>query len=87
VAASFALTGAIAGAWASRIPWIKDHLALSDGRLGIALLMPAIGGVIAMPVVGRIIARHGSRVVTRVTVPAAVSSRRGRRRDRPEHRV
>jgi fucose permease len=70
VAAAFALTGVIAGAWASRIPWVKEHLDLSAGRLGLALLMPAIGGVVAMPVVGRIIARHGSRVVTLVTVPA-----------------
>ncbi len=45
---AFFLVGGVAGAWAARIPAIKAHLHLSAGILGLALLGPAVGAVIAM---------------------------------------
>jgi len=69
VAACFLLTGAIAGSWASRIPWVQQNLGLSDGELGAALLAPAVGGVLTMTLVGRLTSRVGSRLVTRIVVP------------------
>jgi hypothetical protein len=69
VAACFLLTGAIAGSWASRIPWVQQNLGLSDGELGAALLAPAVGGVLTMTLVGKLTSRVGSRLVTRIVVP------------------
>ncbi|MER7708808.1 MFS transporter [Kitasatospora sp. NPDC097605] len=57
----FAVHGAVGGTFASRIPWIKDHLHLSPGQLGLALVMPAIGSSLAMPLAGRVVHRFGGR--------------------------
>ncbi|GAA1400792.1 MFS transporter [Kitasatospora putterlickiae] len=57
----FAVHGAIAGTFVSRIPWVKDHLGLSAGQLGLALVMPAIGSSLAMPLAGRLVHRFGGR--------------------------
>ncbi|MFF2658117.1 MFS transporter [Kitasatospora sp. NPDC058032] len=61
VALAFAVHGAVGGTFASRIPWLKDHLGLSPGQLGLALVMPAIGSSLAMPLAGRIVHRYGGR--------------------------
>jgi MFS family permease len=65
VTAIFFLNGILFGAWAARIPAIRDRLALSDGELGIALAFIPIGAIIAMPLAGAIAARAGSRRATR----------------------
>jgi predicted MFS family arabinose efflux permease len=70
VAAVFALHGAVTGSFAARIPWINDRLQLDPASLGLALLMPALGAMAAMPFAGRLIHEHGSRAVTRWTLPA-----------------
>ena len=64
VSAVFFLTGAGTANWAVRIPAVQSHLGLSEGRLGIALLGVSAGALVAMPVAGRLVARHGSRPVT-----------------------
>jgi MFS family permease len=69
VAGVFALHGAVTGSFAARIPWVQDHLGLSPGALGIALLMPALGAVGSMPFAGHIIHRLGSRAATRWLIP------------------
>lgn len=61
VALVFAVHGAVTGTFASRIPWIKDHLHLTPGQLGIALVFPAVGASVAMPLAGRIVHRFGAR--------------------------
>src|SRR5689334_6310337 len=68
VAAIFAVHGAAAGTFATRIPWIKDHIGASAGGLGLALLAPAMGSILAMPMVGRLIHRIGGRTATRTFV-------------------
>ena len=65
VTAIFFLNGILFGAWAARIPAIRDRLALSDGELGLALAFIPIGAIIAMPLAGAIAARAGSRRATR----------------------
>src|SRR5207253_8885419 len=47
VAATFIAHGVLIGPWAPRIPEIKSQLGLSAGALGIALLAPALGTVLA----------------------------------------
>src|SRR4051794_24925833 len=70
VAVVFAVHGAANGSFATRIPWIREHLGLSAGALGLALLMPAVGALLAMPVTGVLVHRVSGRTVTRVLIGA-----------------
>jgi MFS family permease len=74
VAAVFALHGLAAGAWASRIPWVKEMRHLSAAGLGLALSGAAIGGLAAMPLASWLISRLGSRTVTRAAVLVTAAS-------------
>ncbi|MFH8632134.1 MFS transporter [Streptomyces lydicus] len=65
VAAVFLIHGSVTGNFATRIPWIQDHTALSPGQLGLALAFPAIGASLAMPLAGRISHRFGARAALR----------------------
>ncbi|WP_037914599.1 MFS transporter [Actinacidiphila yeochonensis] len=64
--AAFAVHGAVQGSFATRIPWIKDHLGLSAASLGLALVCPAIGSSALMPLAGRVMHRFGSRTALRL---------------------
>ncbi|MER8185180.1 MFS transporter [Kitasatospora sp. NPDC094015] len=65
IALVFAVHGAVTGTFVTRIPWIQDHLGLSPGRLGLALVLPAVGASLAMPLAGRIVHRYGERAAVR----------------------
>jgi MFS family permease len=71
VSAIFFLNGAGVGNWVVRIPAVRDRLGLTESALGVALLGVAVGALVAMPVAGRLVARHGSRPVTRAGAVAA----------------
>jgi MFS family permease len=71
VAAVFATHGASTGTFATRIPWIKAHLHLSAGSLGIALMAPAIGSSLAMPLAGRLVHARGHRSAVRLLISLA----------------
>uniref|UniRef100_UPI003F49A7FB MFS transporter n=1 Tax=Nonomuraea bangladeshensis TaxID=404385 RepID=UPI003F49A7FB len=66
IAAVFVTHGAVAGSLSTRIPWIQEHLHLSPGALGLALLCPSIGAFVGMPMAGRLAYRFGNRAATRV---------------------
>jgi MFS family permease len=66
VAIAFAVHGTVAGTFASRIPALQGRLHLTAGQLGLALVMPAIGASLAMPLAGRITHRLGSRSTLRL---------------------
>ena len=51
-----------------RIAEIQTKLSASDGQLGLALFMAAVGALIAMPLAGAAAHRYGSRTATAVTV-------------------
>src|SRR4051794_17740349 len=68
-AAFFTLGGGFAQ-WVTRVPAVKAELGLRDGELGLALFGLAVGVLTGLPVAGRMIARFGSRPVTRVAVLA-----------------
>jgi Major Facilitator Superfamily len=59
----FAMHGIVAGTLAARMPWIAQHVGVGNGvgRLGYALVMPAVGGLLTMPFAGRIVHRFGNR--------------------------
>ena len=70
VSTIFFLTGAGTANWAVRIPAVQEQLGLSAGELGLALFGVSVGAITAMPLSGRLVARHGSRPVTRAAAIA-----------------
>ena len=58
------------GVWLARIPAVKQHLGLSDGRLGVALLASPAGLVLLAAVADRLIRRFGS---ARLTVAGGIA--------------
>ncbi|MEV4707156.1 MFS transporter [Actinoplanes sp. NPDC049316] len=64
----FAVHGAVTGTFAARVPWVADHAGIGAGGLGIALLMPGIGALLAMPLSGRLAHRHDLRALTRTLI-------------------
>jgi predicted MFS family arabinose efflux permease len=66
----FAVHGAVVGSFATRIPWIRDRLDLGAGELGLALVVPALGALLAMPATGSLVHRIPGRAITRLLVGA-----------------
>jgi MFS transporter len=64
----FAAHGAVTGTFAARLPWVADHVGTGPGGLGVALLMPGLGAVLAMPLSGRLAHRFDLRVLVRVLI-------------------
>jgi MFS family permease len=64
VALIFLIHGLIVSAWISRIPAIQEALSLSASRLGLILMAPGLGSLVAMPLTGMAIDRFGSRPIT-----------------------
>ena len=80
VTAIFLLNGLLFGAWAARIPAIRDRLDLSDGELGLALAFLPSARILAMPLAGGFAARVGSRRATRPRSACVHGDRRRRAR-------
>jgi MFS family permease len=70
IATAFTVHGAVAGAFAARIPSIAEHLHLGAGALGLALFMPSVGSMSIMPLTGRVIHRLGPRAALRLLLGA-----------------
>jgi MFS family permease len=68
VIAVFFAHGFLFASWTAHIPELKQHLGLSDGRLGLALLGAPLGSVLAMALAARILPRVGSRKMVRVAL-------------------
>jgi len=68
VIAVFFVHGFLFASWTAHIPQLKQHLDLSDGRLGLALLGAPIGSVLAMVVAARLLPIVGSRRMVRVAL-------------------
>ena len=66
--AVFVVHGAVVGSFAARVPWIADHVGVGPGGLGIALLMPGVGALVAMPLSGRLIHRFDLRSVAGILI-------------------
>ncbi|MER7667619.1 MFS transporter [Kitasatospora sp. NPDC096128] len=68
IALVFGVHGAVGGTFVTRIPWLQERLDLSPGQLGLALVMPAIGSSLAMPLAGRFVHRYGGRAAVRALI-------------------
>jgi predicted MFS family arabinose efflux permease len=64
----FAVHGAVVGSFAARLPWLAGHVGVDVGGLGVALLMPGVGAMLAMPATGRLVHRYDLRSLTRVLI-------------------
>jgi MFS family permease len=67
VLAVFFANGVVIGTWVVRIPAVQQRLGLGEGLLGLALLGAAVGALAAMPLVGALVTRFGSRHVVGTT--------------------
>jgi MFS family permease len=63
----FLMNGFIVGCWAPKIPEFAERLELSKFQLGLMILVFGVGSLTMMPIAGAQIARHGSRIVAKVT--------------------
>jgi MFS family permease len=63
VAAMFLANGFVMGAWAPQIPLLLPRHQISEGTLGLLILVLGLGAVTAMLFSGRLIARFGARRV------------------------
>jgi predicted MFS family arabinose efflux permease len=70
VSAVFAIHGAVAGSFATRIPWIAHRLHADPGALGLALIAPALGSILTMPVAARLVHRYRGRPLIRILLLA-----------------
>jgi MFS family permease len=65
VATVFVLNGLLFATLFSRVPDIREHLDLSNGRLGLLLLSISVGSLLGLPASGRLIERVGATGVVR----------------------
>ncbi|OCW58147.1 MFS transporter [Hoeflea olei] len=71
VSLMFLANGFLVGSWAPKIPEFATRLALDESALGLMIMCFGIGSLCAMPLVGALISRRGSRLP--VLVLAAIS--------------
>lgn len=64
VSATFFTIGALFANWISRIPEVSETLSLSEGSLGLALMLGSIGVIVGLLMASGLIARFGSKNVS-----------------------
>ena len=71
---TFALAGMLCGVWVSRTPALASRFGLSDGEVGVAILVWGMGAIIAMQGLRGVMARVGSRPILRIAAPLTAVS-------------
>lgn len=66
VSGVFAVHGAVAGAWSSRVPWVQAHVHASLGVLGLVMITPTLGALVTMPRAALLTQRFGNRTALRI---------------------
>jgi predicted MFS family arabinose efflux permease len=56
----FAVNGAVIGTWVAQIPWIQHRFDLSKSAMGLVIVAMALAVIVAFPIAGQAIVRHGS---------------------------
>jgi len=72
VSVVFALNGLMFATWVSRIPEVRSELGLDNSELGLLLLAISTGSVLALPLSGGLIQRHGTATIVRGGVVATI---------------
>ena len=58
--AVFFVNGAVIGTFVAQIPWIQERFDLSKSQMGFVLVGMSIAVIVAFPVAGQLIGKHGS---------------------------
>jgi len=66
--AVFVSHGLLFASWSAHIPQVKQHIGLTDGSLGLALLGAPVGSVAAMLVVARVLPVLGSKRMVQISL-------------------
>lgn len=66
VAAMFFANGFVTGSWAPQVPLLLTRFGIAETVLGLLILVFGLGALVAMPLCGWLMGRHGSRAVLRV---------------------
>ena len=56
----FVVNGAAIGTWVAQIPWIQERFGLSKSAMGLAIAGMSIAVILALPIAGQAVVRHGS---------------------------
>jgi fucose permease len=56
----FVVNGAAIGTWVAQIPWVQERFDLSKSAMGLVITGMAIAVILAFPIAGQAIVRHGS---------------------------
>jgi len=70
VSVVFAVHGAVVGTFATRVPALADRVHAGPGALGVALIAPSIGALLAMPFAAKLTHQFRSRSTVRVLLLA-----------------
>ena len=62
----FFVNGAVIGTWVAQIPYTQERFDLSKSTLGLVLVAMSIAVIVAFPIAGQAIVKHGSRRMTLV---------------------
>jgi MFS family permease len=68
----FAVNGFVFASWMSRVPDVKEQLALSPGQLGLLLLAVSAGALLGLPLAGLITRRLGATRAVRAAMVVAL---------------
>ena len=60
----FFVNGAAIGTWVAQIPWIQERFDLSNSAIGFVILGMSLAVVVALPIAGQAVVRHGSARMT-----------------------
>jgi fucose permease len=60
----FFVNGAAIGTWVAQIPWIQERFDLSKSTMGLVIVGMAFAVILAFPIAGQAIVRHGSQRMT-----------------------
>ena len=56
----FVVNGAAIGTWVAHIPWVQERFDLSKSTMGLVIVGMALAVILAFPLAGQAIVRHGS---------------------------
>jgi HAD superfamily hydrolase (TIGR01509 family) len=56
----FFVNGAVIGTFIAQIPWIQERFDLSKGQMGLVLIGMSVAVILAFPIAGQLIVKHGS---------------------------
>src|SRR3954453_18975844 len=62
----FFANGGAVGAWVAQIPWGRERFDLTKTEMGFVILGMSIAVILAFPIAGQAVARHGSERMARL---------------------